>query len=97
MPNGGWQSCRYCGLPWRPWAGTKLDGHAVCVVPPHVQDFAYHLASTGCVTTNRLAVRFSVSPSTVMAWLNAAMWRRHILARKRPFFAIPGWKARAEV
>jgi len=31
-PGAEPNTCRYCGRHWRQWAGSKLDGHAACIL-----------------------------------------------------------------
>lgn len=35
--------CRYCGAGWIPWPGTRLNGHARCVVTADFQDELWRL------------------------------------------------------
>lgn len=68
-PGADPDTCRYCGKRWRPWAGSKLDGHAACVV---TEDFKQQLAevlrSSPTMTYVALAKALGVTPGMVRAW-----------------------------
>lgn len=40
-PGAEPNTCRYCGRHWRQWTGSKLDGHAACIV---TEDFKLRVA-----------------------------------------------------
>lgn len=68
-PGAEPNTCRYCGKHWRQWAGSKLDGHATCVVTP---DFKRQLvdllrASPG-MTYGTIADAIGVSIAVVRSW-----------------------------
>ncbi len=68
--------CRYCGKHWRHWAGSKLDGHAQCMVS---FSFKQHLAAllfNSTVSFQVVADALGVSQSTIRAWFVWARMRR---------------------
>ena len=68
--------CRYCGKHWRHWAGSKLDGHAQCMVS---FSFKQHLAAllfNSTVSFQVVADALGVSQSTVRAWFAWSQMRR---------------------
>lgn len=67
-PGADPNACRYCGHYWRRWAGSKLDGHAACVV---TEDFKSHIRETlraPEVTYAAVAQVLDVSPAVVRSW-----------------------------
>lgn len=61
-------TCRYCGQHWRRWIGSKLDGHAACVV---TDDFKHRLADllrSPMVTYVLVAEAIGSTPSVVRSW-----------------------------
>jgi hypothetical protein len=73
-----WQPCGYgCGKPWRPFAGTKLIGHALCAASPERQDeILSELLASPKTTLREVADRHGVSTSVLRAWVRAALERR---------------------
>lgn len=69
FPGAEPNTCRYCGKHWRQWTGSKLDGHAACVV---TNDFKRELAnllrSSPAVTYRSVAEALGVTPSVVRSW-----------------------------
>lgn len=68
FPGATPNTCRYCGKHWRQWAGSKLDGHAACIV---TEDFKEHLREILCsphVTYQLLANAIGVSTSVIRSW-----------------------------
>lgn len=68
-PGAKLNTCRYCGRHWRQWTGSKLDGHAACVV---TDDFKQQLsdlfrASPG-LTYAAIAEVIGVTPAVVRSW-----------------------------
>jgi hypothetical protein len=61
--------CRYCGRRWLKYAGSKLDGHAACVV---TEDFKQQigdlLRSSPEITFKKVADAIGVTASVVRAW-----------------------------
>jgi len=61
--------CRYCGRRWLKYAGTKLDGHAACVV---TEDFKRQigdlLRSSPEITFKHVAEAIGVTVAVVRAW-----------------------------
>jgi hypothetical protein len=60
--------CRYCGKPWRVWAGSKLDGHAKCIVTEDYKQTLRVLLSSPKVTYQEVADVIGVSSSVLRSW-----------------------------
>lgn len=69
-----WRPCGYgCDKPWRPFAGTRLIGHAKCAAPPAMQDELRALLDQfPRLTIKRLAEDLGVTVSVLLAWLRAS-------------------------
>jgi hypothetical protein len=66
-------TCRYCGLAWRKYAGTALDGHSSCwVTPAFLDEMAGH--ASRC-SLSAIAARLGVSTSCVRGWFKMAKRR----------------------
>ena len=67
--------CRYCARFWRPWRGSLLDGHALCVVS---DSFMHRVCErlTSEVTFPMMATALGVGVGTVRAWYAAVKMRR---------------------
>jgi hypothetical protein len=62
--------CRYCGKHWQRWPGSRLDGHAVCLVGAEFKlelRKLYH--HDPLVTIGILASACEVTKPVVSAWL----------------------------
>ena len=73
------QLCGYgCGKPYRPWAHSKLQGHALCAIPVEKQDRIVALLErwAGRASQRRIARLLGVSIGTLRAWYEAALQRR---------------------
>jgi hypothetical protein len=69
-PGAEPNTCRYCGRYWRRWAGSKLDGHAACIV---TDDFKKHLAVLlRSPTYQAIADAIGVSPAVVRSWTSGS-------------------------
>ena len=68
-PGAEPNTCRYCGRHWRQWTGSKLDGHAACIV---TDDFKQHLSglfrSNPGMTYDAIATAIGVTPAVVRSW-----------------------------
>ena len=67
-PGAPPRTCRYCGKHWKRWAGSKLDGHAACIV---TEDFKEHLSEilrSPTVSYQEIADAIGVTPSVIRAW-----------------------------
>ena len=68
-PGAEPNTCRYCGKHWRQWAGSKLDGHAACIV---TEDFKRRLGeilrSSPMMTYATVASAIGVTPAVVRSW-----------------------------
>lgn len=72
-PGAEPDTCRYCGRHWRHRAGSKLDGHAACIV---TEDFKHHvgaiLRSSPRVTYAAIAEALGVTQGIVTSWAHSA-------------------------
>lgn len=68
-PGAEPNTCRYCGRHWRRWTGSKLDGHAACIV---TEDFKRRLVellqSSPEMTYAAIATAIGVTPAVVRSW-----------------------------
>ena len=68
-PGAEPNTCRYCGRHWRQWVGSKLDGHAACIV---TEDFKREitelLRSSPAITYQTIATAIGVTPAVVRSW-----------------------------
>jgi hypothetical protein len=68
-PGAEPNTCRYCGKHWRQWVGSKLDGHAACIV---TEDFKHRLKemldSSPTVTYASIAKEIGVTIAVVRSW-----------------------------
>jgi hypothetical protein len=68
-PGAEPNTCRYCGGHWRRWTGSKLDGHAACVV---TEDFKQRLVemlgASPEITYAAIAEAIGMSPAVVRSW-----------------------------
>lgn len=65
-------TCGYCGRFWRPFGGSKLAGHATCVVSEAFQrqvEFRYRTDPR--LTMVAIARKLDVSVATVVAWVRS--------------------------
>lgn len=63
------RSCRYCGKHRGSWAGSRLDGHALCVVGDEFKVFVGQQMRAHCrLTYAVVAQAVGVSHSVVRAW-----------------------------
>lgn len=60
--------CRYCGRHWRQWTGSKLDGHAACIVTPDFKRRLADILKAPEVTYKMVANAIGVTPSVVRSW-----------------------------
>jgi len=67
-PGAPPDTCRYCGKHWRKWAGSKLDGHAACIVPEDFKQELTALLRSSTVTFQVVADAIGVSTSIVRSW-----------------------------
>lgn len=61
-------TCRYCGRYWRRWAGSKLDGHAACVVTEDFKLRVGALLRSPTVTYGAVGEVIGVTPAVVRSW-----------------------------
>ena len=68
-PGAEPNTCRYCGRHWRQWVGSKLDGHAACIVTDDFkQKVAELLRSSPTITYQAIAAAIGVTPAVVRSW-----------------------------
>ena len=67
-PGADPDTCRYCGRHWRQWAGSKLDGHAACIVTEDFKRRLFVLLQSPAVTCQMIATAIGVTPSVVRSW-----------------------------
>ncbi len=66
VPDG---VCPYCKLAWRKVNGTKLDGHAKCIVSPEFRaEYAKLMTQNGWLTYARIGQELGVTTSIARAW-----------------------------
>lgn len=61
-------TCRYCGRHWRRWTGSKLDGHAACIVTDDFKRRLAEILSAPTMTYRVIADAIGVTPSVVRSW-----------------------------
>lgn len=62
------KTCRYCGRFWLQWKGSKLDGHAACVVDLLFKHTLRVVFIDPTVTYDQVAKVLGVTPSVVRSW-----------------------------
>jgi hypothetical protein len=67
-PGADLNTCRYCGRHWRRWAGSKLDGHAACIVTEDFKQRLTVLLRSPVVTYQAIAAAIGVTPAVVRSW-----------------------------
>ena len=67
-PGADPNTCRYCGKHWRRWAGSKLDGHAACIVTDDFKRRLSQIMQAPQVTYRAIAEAIGVSPSVIRSW-----------------------------
>lgn len=67
-PGAEPNTCRYCGKYWRLWAGSKLDGHAACIVTNDFKGRLNAILRSPHVTYTMVANAIGVSPAIVRSW-----------------------------
>lgn len=67
-PGAEPNTCRYCGKHWRQWAGSKLDGHAACIVTEDFKQQLVDLLRSPNVTYKAIAAAIGVTPAVVRSW-----------------------------
>lgn len=65
--------CRYCGRWWRPWSGSKLDGHASCVITEAFkQQLLETLDRNPGLQLRAVAEALAVTIASVRCWVSDA-------------------------
>ena len=67
-PGAEPNTCRYCGRHWRQWAGSKLDGHAACIVTEDFKQRLVDLLRSPMVTYQAISNAIGVTPAVVRSW-----------------------------
>ncbi|HSX22310.1 MAG TPA: hypothetical protein VLE97_05995 [Gaiellaceae bacterium] len=67
-PGAEPNTCRYCGRHWRQWTGSKLDGHAACIVTDDFKKQLVELLRSPQVTYRAIADAIGVSQAVVRSW-----------------------------
>jgi hypothetical protein len=63
------RTCRYCGVYWHPFPGSKLDGHANCIVSERFKRrVAAALRCQPRMTYANVGKAIGVSKGVVRAW-----------------------------
>lgn len=68
FPGADPNTCRYCGRFWRQWAGSKLDGHAACIVTDDFKRRLVDLLRDPHVTYKQIADAIGVTIAVVRSW-----------------------------
>jgi len=68
FPGAEPNTCRYCGKHWRQWTGSKLDGHAACIVTDDFKQQLVGLLRSPHVTYKAIADAIGVTSSVVRSW-----------------------------
>ena len=70
------KTCRYCGFYWAKWSGSKLDGHAKCIVTDEFKrEIAAAIRDT-LISYESIAERLDVSYAVVRSWVGHVWGRR---------------------
>jgi hypothetical protein len=67
-PGAPPNTCRYCGKHWRRWVGSKLDGHAACIVTDDFKRRVGVLLRSPTVTYEAIGRAIDVTPAVVRSW-----------------------------
>lgn len=67
-PGAPPDACRYCGRHWRRWEGSKLDGHAACIVTEDFKLRVKRLLKSPTVTYEAVGRVIGVSAAVVRSW-----------------------------
>lgn len=68
--------CRYCGEPWRRWMGSKIDGHALCLVSPEIRDdIVAIIARSAMLRVEDVAAQLGLTTAVMRAWWRTARRR----------------------
>lgn len=67
-PGAPPNTCRYCERHWQRYTGSKLDGHAACVVTEDFKQYVKQLLHSPAVTYAAIAEVIGVSIAVVRSW-----------------------------
>ena len=85
-PGAPPDACRYCGRHWQRRAGSRLDGHAACIVGEDFKRRVGELLRSPAVTYAAVAEAVGVTPGVVQSWAYSAGVAgplSHLLRRRR--------------
>jgi hypothetical protein len=71
-PTRPLKSCRYCGKTWQPFAGSRLDGHAACLIGEGFKQRVGDLLRLPTVTYAGVAEALGITSGVVRSWAYAA-------------------------
>lgn len=71
-PKRPLRACRYCGRGWQAFAGSRLDGHAACLVDEGFKRRLGEILKLPTVTYAGVAGALGVTPSVVRSWAFSA-------------------------
>lgn len=69
-PGAELNTCRFCGKHWRKWAGSKLDGHAKCIVGEDFKRWLGELAGDPMITYSLIGEACGVTISVAQSWIS---------------------------
>lgn len=67
-PGAQPNTCRYCGRHWRKWTGSKLDGHAACIVDDDFKRWLREVISAPELTYAVVADALDLTVAIVRSW-----------------------------
>jgi len=67
-PGAEPNTCRFCGKSWRKWAGSKLDGHAKCIVGDDFKTWLREVLRDPRLTYAAVAGALDLSTAIVRSW-----------------------------
>lgn len=81
-PNGT-SVCRYCAGRWQRWEGSKLDGHAACVVTEAFKiQLAEVMRANPSISIKQVASVLDMSSQIVRSWHQVGLSRLMEMDRK---------------
>jgi hypothetical protein len=84
-PGAPPDTCRYCNRFWRRWPGSKLDGHAACIVPEYFKRRVGEILRSPTETYASVAAKLGTTAGIVRSWafaVGVAGPVEHALRRK---------------
>lgn len=71
-PGAPADTCRYCGRPRQHRFGSKLDGHAACIVTEDFKRLVGEVLRSPTATNAKVAAVLGVTPGIVRSWSYSA-------------------------